>query len=209
MNRTKKKKNTNVSKLLLGSVFLFLAGGALYLLNYFGVISFFNLSQLIPADVAVFVELKVDKDVKKNLDTLFPETNFNELFVNTIGEKFSIDLETDLAPWLGRSLGFVVLEDGSVVLAAEFTQKEGVYNFLNNFTIDEEKFVVTELEEGEIWTPAFSSNFTAGFYKKWVFFGANKSSIEHILLSEKKLSENENFIQITKDAPSNSFLTSY
>ncbi len=209
MNRSKKNKDKKTSKLLIGSLFLFFAGGILYLLNYFGFINFLCLAQLLPADTAVLVELKVDKDVQKNLNTLFEETDFNDLFTNTIGEKFSIDLETDLQPWLGKSLGFIVLEDGSMVWAAEFTQKEGVYNFLNNFTVDEEKFVITKLEEGEIWTPAFSSNFTAGFYNKWVFFSANRNSVESILLSDKKLSENENFVKINKDAPSNTFLTSY
>ena len=158
-----------------------------------------RLAEILPSDTAAFLEFQISE----NLDD--DAVDFADFLITKFEQQFGIeaDFSTDIQPWIGSKIVVASLADGTPIFATKYRSRARLANFLDRFLLPGEKWQKSRLESAEIWTPAFSSEFAAGFFGKWVIFSPSATALEQIFSSTDHLASSPRFSKISRDRPTN------
>lgn len=184
---------------------IFWIGLALFCVGLAGMFSFFRgggkLDRIFTDNAIIVTEFKLDSQTAQKFAELFPQTDFGAVFYDLADNKFGIEWEKDIAPWIGGNGGFALFPQGDFILAAEYRSRSKAEKFAELFKIPSEEFQIQEVRGGEIWTPAFSSDIALGFSKGYFFFSTSKTLLQENFLDSQKIAQNEKYKEVQKDLP--------
>jgi len=158
-----------------------------------------NLEKIFPASTAIYSEISLNRASLKNLQALFPDADITLLWSAISGDKFAFDFEKDIKPWVGSRAGIGVFGKGDFVVAVQYRNRAGAEKFLDHFRLPSEAFDISDAGGGEIWTPKFSSNFSFGFAKGYVFFASSPARLKEVFEFKTNLRDSEAFNSIRSD----------
>ncbi len=189
-------------------------GFCLFLGGIFGVIKYFwelrteKLEAFFPSNVAIFSEITINQNTLEDLGQLFPETNLVDLVSSFWAQKLHLSVSEENFNWFGRKAGLAFFENGDFMLAMEIRNRSAVENFLQNFKVDQEQFIVDRVsDELELWTPAFSSKVSFGFHGRWLLISNTSEVLTQSFTYPEKLGNLESYQAIKADLPVDSFLS--
>lgn len=158
-----------------------------------------KLDTIFSSDTALFAELSFQKDALQRFRALFPEANMSFLWDILGRETFTLDFEEDIAPWVGEHAGIAFFDEQDFVLGVRYRSRSKAENFLEHFRLSSESFEVEELDNGEIWTPQFSSRLAFGFRDGYIFFASSLDRIRQVFESKSSLSDTKQYQDIRGD----------
>ncbi len=188
-------------------------GFALFLFGIWGILKYYweirteKLDEFFPADVAIFSEITVNKNTLEELAHLFPEANFLEAVSAFWAKNLHLSLPPESFNWAGKKSGLAFFENGDFMLAVEFRNRSDVEEFLQNFVVEGEKFIIEKTDNLELWVPSFSSKVAFGFHGKWLLVSNTSEVLTNNFKNPEKLKNVEAYKKIKADLPPKTFLS--
>lgn len=196
------KNNKQRNILFLAGLGLFIIGIIGYAFRIFSWVPV-NLSEVLSDNTKFVTQVQLDqKNIRKFTD-LFGEGSFMPRLDAYLNQAIEVDFSHDIRPWIGTQFGWAIDDQDQTVWALEHRSKKKAKQFLSKLVTPGEEIITTSVKEGEILTPAFSSNLTFGFYKNWLLISQNPESITKIFAKEKPLRQQETYKSIMTDLPQN------
>jgi hypothetical protein len=183
-------KTNRKSKIFNWGLLFFLTG----VIGFLFLIRSANLASIFSDEVAFFAELSLTEDTIGKLDA---KTMFDDL----VGEKFGIDFDTNISPWIDQDIAIIVSSNKDFILAAKVRNNTKFEKFLDKLKLPSEEFMVDNFNNVVIKTPAFSSQIAIGRFQDWAFFAPSKMALKTILAGEKKLAQSKKFKKCKADMP--------
>ncbi len=153
-----------------------------------------SLASIFSDEVAFFAEMSLNEEI---VDKLGAKTMFDEV----VGEKFDIDFDTSVLPWIDKEVALIIFSNKNFVIAAKVRNNGRFEKFLDKLKLPNEEFVVENFNNVEIKSPAFSSKIAIGRFQDWAFFSTSKMDLKTVLSGEKKLSQSDKFKKCKADMP--------
>jgi len=201
-------KNKKIKKVHFG--LLFFIGLSLFI---FGIIGYIfrlfmwvpvDIDEVLPTNTVFLTEIQLGK-IQETSD-VFNLTEFRNRLDLYLANRFNINFTETIKPWVGKTMSFAMLDDGTQIWALKYRNKKAAQHFLQNFTIENEHFITKQYNEGELLTPEFSSNITFGFYHNWLLISTQKTSIAQLFTKTEALNTNKQYRKIKTDLPVKNFI---
>ncbi|MCF7918064.1 DUF3352 domain-containing protein [Candidatus Gracilibacteria bacterium] len=187
---------------------IFWIGLVIFCVGLFGIGTFVRkalvgeLDKFFTKDAIMTAEMRLNEPTLQRLQQLFPTTDLGTLFSNITQDKFGLDWDEDIQPWIGSNIGFALFDKGDFILAAKYRSRAKAEKFLDRFRLPDETFEIRSVGGGELWIPAYSSNIALGFYKGYVLFSTSEKILSENFLDSEKIADTEKYQAIQRDIPS-------
>lgn len=90
-----------------------------------------------------------------------------------------------LARWLGKEVALIAIDDKHFILGARHRHRSALKTWLQTQLLPGEQFTITKTDQGEVWTPGFSSQQAFLIMDRWVFAGDSLETLQKAFSTER------------------------
>ena len=168
-----------------------------------------NPRSFIRDDVALYSEFHLNGSTLETLQDLFQNPQILDDISPLVEEYFAMNIEKDIAPWIGSKISLSVYPDREFVATLAYRQKSGARNFIEKLKMPDENFEEKKVEPLTILTPEYSSKTAISFYRNTLIIASSEDALTRGLEKDQTLTHNEHFWNVTSDLPRRNLVMVY